>query len=175
MEESTKDTLNWNVHATVEKYDRATLQKHGLLNASIEEIRAVLQPDEVVEADGNSLLNEGINRMLNLLIGGGGTPFSNANAQLGVGNSTTAVSASQTDLQGGANTAWTGMDSGYPSIAGQTVTFKGTFGDSVANFAWNEWGIRNGSGANENLNRKVVSLGTKAGGVWSLTTSISIS
>lgn len=169
------DRLNWNVKAYVEKYDRDVLEQNGLLNASIEEIRAALQPTEVVHAEGNSLLNEGISRMLNLLIGAGGTPFSNANAELGVGNSTTAVAASQTDLQGGASTAWTGMDSGYPSIAGQSVTFKGTFGDTEANFAWNEWGIRNGSAANENLNRKVVSLGTKAGGVWSLTTSITVS
>lgn len=169
------DRLNWQVHATVEKYDRATLEAAGLLDAPIEEIRAALQPDDTVEAAGNALLNEGINRLLNLLIGGGGTAYSNANAQIGVGNSTAAVNASQSDLQGGANTAWASMDSGFPSIAAQTVTFKSTFADGVANFAWNEWSIRNGAGANENLNRKVVSLGTKAGGVWSLTVSITVS
>lgn len=170
-----QDKLNWGVHATVEKYDRATLIEAGLLEAPIEEIRAKLAPSELVEAEGNSLLNEGIGRMLQLLIGGGGVPYSNANAQIGVGNSSAAVAASQTDLQGGANTAWTAMDSGYPSIAAQTVTFKGTFADAAANFAWNEWGIRNGGTANENLNRKVVSLGTKSGGVWSLTVSITVS
>lgn len=169
------DKINWQVHATVEKYDRDVLAANGLLDADIETVRAALEPTEVVEAEGNALLNEGITRLLNLLIGGGGTTFSNANAQVGVGDSSTAVVASQTDLQGGANTAWVPMDGGFPSIAGQTVTFKGTFDDTTANFAWNEWSIRNGAAANENLNRKVVSLGTKAGGIWSLTVSITIS
>ena len=37
-------------------------------------------PYEVKTIEGNLLLNEGITRFLNLLIGGGGTTFANANA-----------------------------------------------------------------------------------------------
>lgn len=166
------EKLNWQVNAVVRKYDRDTLESMQLLDASIEQIEAAMEPTDTLHAAGNSLLNEGITRMLQLLIGGGGTPYSNANAELGVGDSSAVVSPTQTNLQGGANIVWGAMDTGYPTITAQTVSFKATFNDADANFAWNEWGIRNGATANENLNRKVVNLGTKAGGVWSLQVNI---
>lgn len=158
------DTLNWNVLATVEKWNDSADYEAGKA------------PDEVEEAKGNLLLNEGINRMLNLLIGGGGTNYNSTNARIGVGTSTVAAAKTQIGLQAAAaSTAFKGMDSGFPSISGQTVSFKATFGDGEGNFAWQEWTIDNGATANENLNRKVVNLGTKTSGTWSLTVSIEIS
>jgi len=120
--------------------------------------------------EGNLALNEGITRALNLLIGGGGTAFNNANSYLGVGDSATAASASQTGLQAATNKLYKAMEATYPSIASQTVTFRSVFGSSEANFAWEEFTVANGnSDASENLNRKVSSQGTKASGqVWTL-------
>lgn len=157
-----KDKLNWKAHAKIEKWD------------SEESYRRGDKPKETVEAPGNILLNEGITRLLNLLGGLGGTAFDNANAEIGVGDGTTATAATQADLQG-ASVLYAPMDTGYPSVANQTITFRATFQDADANFAWQEWSIRNGATAGENLNRKVVNLGTKTGGVWSLTATITVS
>lgn len=132
------------------------------------------KPYAVDEFDGNMLLSEGIGAMLTLLIGGAETAFSNANAQLGVGNSTVATATSQTDLQG-ASTAWKAMSATYPQVSGRTVTFVSEFGSTEANFAWAEFSVRNGAGADKNLNRRVADKGTKsAGETWTLTLTITI-
>lgn len=156
------DTLNWNVLATVEKWNDSADYEAGKA------------PDEVQQEEGNILLNEGITALLTLLTGGAATAFNAANARIGVGDSTVASAATQTALQG-ANQLYKAMDSGYPAISGQTVSFKSTFGDTEANFAWQEWSVDNGATAAINLNRKVVNLGTKTSGTWSLTVSITIS
>jgi hypothetical protein len=105
-------------------------------------------------------------------IGESVTLFNNANAYLGVGDGTTAFSASQTDLQG-TNKVRKPMNSGYPSRSGNTVTFQATFGASEANFVWNEWGVFNAATGGVMLNRKVESLGTKASGtVWQFTVQL---
>jgi hypothetical protein len=133
------------------------------------------KPYEIDEWDGNVLLNEGITAMLTLIIGGAETAYSNANAELGVGNSSTAANSTQTDLQGASN-EWNAMDASYPQVSGQIVTFRSTFGSTEANFAWEEFSVRNGSVANKNLNRKVTSKGTKASGeTWILTLTIELS
>lgn len=126
--------------------------------------------------EGNVLLNEGITALLNLLTGETETAYSNANAYLGVGESTTAAAASQTGLQGSSKT-YKAMESGYPSISGQTVTFRSVFGADDANNAWQEFTVVNASSdAGDNLNRKVDDQGTKASGQsWTLDLEITFS
>lgn len=135
------------------------------------------RPFEEKIIEGNLLLNEGITRLLNLLIGGGGTTFANANAYIGVGDSSTAASASQTGLQAATNKLYKAMEATYPQISSQTVTFRSVFGSSDANFAWEEFTVANGnSDASENLNRKVSSQGTKSSGqTWTLDLTITFS
>lgn len=165
------ETLEWASRFRLEKYDADA----ALFDGSVDEFRAAHDPFEVIEGSENLLLNEGITRLLNLLTGTTTNPYSNANARLGVGNSTTAAAASQTALQGG-STLYKAMDATYPSVSGQVVTFRSTFTGLEANFAWEEFSIDNGSGPNENLNRKVQALGTKASGAtWVLTVTITIS
>lgn len=139
-------------------------------------------PYETVVIDGNGLLNDGINFLLNRLIGGAdGTypAWNNANAHIKVGNGTAAFAATQTDLQGG-STAEKPMDATYPQVSAQTATWRSTFGSSDANFTWEEVGVKNGSGAISStvklLNRKVQSFGTKvSGATWTMTLQITIS
>jgi hypothetical protein len=128
------------------------------------------------EIAGNVLLNEGIALLLDLLIGAGGTAYNNANARIGVGESSTAEAASQTGLQGSTLTYRT-METSYPSRSGQTVTWRAVFGSSEANNAWNEFTVVNaGSDTGTNLNRKVSAQGTKASGqVWTVDISLTIS
>lgn len=132
------------------------------------------RPYEISEFDGNLLLNEGITALQNLLTGGTETAFNNANSYLGVGDSDTAASASQTGLQASTNKAYKGMESGYPQITSQTTTWRAVFGSSEANFAWKEFTVANGnSDSADNLNRKVSDQGTKASGqTWTLDLSI---
>lgn len=118
----------------------------------------------------NLLLNEGITALQNLLVGNAETSFGNANACLGVGDSSAAESASQTGLQAAANKLYKAMQATYPQIAGQVTTWRAVFGSAEANFDWNEFTVANGnSDSADNLNRKVSAQGTKASGqTWTL-------
>ena len=128
--------------------------------------------------EGNLLLNEGITEFLNLLTGGTAAVFSNANARLGVGDSTAAAAATQTALQAATNKLYTAMEAGYPTVTNQSVNFRSVFGSSEANFAWEEFSVMNGAdeATAKNLNRKVSAQGTKASGqTWQLDLSITFS
>ena len=101
--------------------------------------------------------------------------FNTANADIGVGDSTTAFAATQTDLQAATNKLRKSMDAGYPTQSGNVLTFRATFGTAEANWAWNEWGIFNASSGGVMLNRKVESLGTKTNAQsWQITTTITL-
>ena len=132
MSTETTDSKTWDVMATVEKWHKAADRKAGL------------PPDEVVERKDNLLLNDGIEALLQLLTATGGTAFSSGNAYIGVGDSTTAATASQTGLQASSNKDYQGMESGYPLVTGQTVTFRSIWASAEGNFDWNEWTVANG-------------------------------
>lgn len=132
---------------------------------------------ETLNFDGNLLLNEGINAIWHLVIGDGVvTPYNNLNSQIGVGDSSVAEVATQTDLQASTNKLYVPMNTGYPSISAQTVNFAGTFGSTQANFQWNEISVENSVAAALNLNRKVQNMGTKVSpAIWAVTLSVTIS
>jgi len=95
------------------------------------------------------------------------TPFNNANAHIGVGDSSTAFNVNQTDLQAAVNKVRVGMDPGFPTLNANAMAFQSTFGTAVANFTWAEWATFNASSAGVMLNRKVESNGTKQSGqIW---------
>lgn len=147
------------------------------------------EPFEVHEEEGNLLMYGGASCLWECLIGNGTgtaaqtlTYFNNANAYLGVGDSTTAEAATQTDLQAATNKLRKAMDATYPShtdgtsSGSATITFHSTFATTDANFAWQEWGIFNASSAGRMLNRKVSSLGTKTSAAsWVFTVTLTLS
>lgn len=94
------------------------------------------------------------------LIGAAYTSFNNANARLGVGDSTTAWAVGQTDLIG-TNKFRKAMDATFPTNSAGTLTFKATFATTEANFAWSEFGTFNAGSGGTMLQRKVQALGTK--------------
>jgi hypothetical protein len=121
-----------------------------------------------------ALTTAGINEISQAIIGAG-TPFSNANARIGVGDGSTAFAASQTDLQG-TNKTRKGMNGGFPTVEPPVVTFQATFGPSEANFAWNEWAIFNAATGGVMLNRVVESNGTKQSNqTWTLEIAVTFS
>lgn len=151
---------NWKPKWNIEKYDKD------------------MKLYETEEIDGNLMLNEGVSELLKLLIGDGtATNFGGTNAYIGVGDGTTAASATQTGLVGTSKT-YSPMDATYPQINGQTVTFRATFGPSAGNHNWREFTVANGnSDAAKNLNRKVESaLRTKVSpDTWIVQLTITIS
>lgn len=134
-----------------------------------------LSPYEICKFEGNELLNEGIGELL-LFVSGTGSPtaWSNAAAYLGVGDSSTAHAASQTGLQASTNKLYKAMETSYPTVASQMITWRSVFGSTDANFAWAEFSVSNtNSDTGKNLNRKVSAQGTKtAGQTWTLDLAI---
>lgn len=144
-------------------------------------------PYDVVEGEGNMLVIGGVSALWNRLItadasiAGAVDPF-DANAAIGVGDSTTAEAATQTALQASPNVHYEVLDAAPTHtdstslVAAQTVTFIATFETGDANFAWNEWGVFNAVTPGRMLNRKVVALGTKTNAdSWVFTVTITIS
>lgn len=167
------DKANWHARWVVEKFHEDITpfrewQREG-------DFYRAHKPYERIEREGNILVNAGIQLLEDLLIGAGGTVFSNANARVGVGDSSTAAAASQTDLQAASNKFRRVMEATFPSRASQTLSFKSSFATGEANFAWAEWAVFNAGTAGTMLNRKVEALGTKTSGTWTLEVGITIS
>ncbi len=108
-----------------------------------------------------ALTNGGRDYFANAIVGAANTAFNNANSYIGVGDSTTAFAATQTDLVATTNRLRKAQDATYPTQASNVLTFRSTFGTADANFAWQEWGVFNATTGGTMLNRKVESLGTK--------------
>jgi hypothetical protein len=176
-------SAEWRVSYRIDKY------AGNVTAEQIDAAQATLL--ETIEREGNLLMYGGVSCLWQALLGNGTTTagqsltyFNNACAAIGVGDSTTAAAATQTDLQAATNKIRVGMDATYPShtdattSGATTITFRATFGTIAANFAWNEWGVFNSSTAatGRMLNRKVESLGTKPNTqTWQFSVSISIS
>jgi hypothetical protein len=170
-------------HLRLEKFHAAEIESAGLVTADLETLRrAGIRPYDVVQAQDNVMVNGGINAMLTLLIGGGGTSYATANARLGVGDGAGSVptaAATDTDLTavtGATHRQWVSATSS--AAATQVLTIVSSFSSGVANFAWNEWaidnGVTSGTGAAVGmLNHKGVALGTKtSAGVFVLTATV---
>lgn len=120
-----------------------------------------------------SLTDTGATAIASALLGDGVVDlFDNTNAAIGVGDSTEAFNANQTELHAETspgNAIRKEMNSGYPnrdpeSNGSDNVTrYQSVFGTSEANFVWNEWGIFNNVTASSGtmLLRVVENLGTK--------------
>lgn len=148
------------------------------------------EPDEVHLHSGNLLAYGGASCLWEALTGNctatagqALTYFNNAQAAIGVGDSTTAAAATQTDLQASSNKVRSGMVATYPTHTDATtsvaapITFQSSFGSGVANFSWQECGIFNSAsaGTGRMLNRLVQSFGVKSGGTWTLTVTVTLS
>ena len=165
-----KENANWLCRFKLSKY-RENVEAY---RDREDEFYRKFEPYEVIEREGNLLLNSGIDEIWDLVTGASSDYFNNTNAQIGVGDSSTAASASQTDLQAATNKTYKGMETSYPTSTTQKITFKSSFGSSEANYAWNEWVVKQSSSA-VCLNRKVESLGTKSAGTWTLEVDITLS
>ena len=90
-----RDNISWKAKWTINEFkdkdnEIANLLKNGL---TVEQVKQVYPEAFIKEEtiDFNVALNEGLQELINLLCGISGTPFNNANAYIGVGDSTTAA------------------------------------------------------------------------------------
>jgi hypothetical protein len=118
-----------------------------------------------------------------------GTKFSGAAGRIGVGTGTGPAQVTDTHLSGdtgsGSTTSYYQLVSSAPTIntstAPATLTFQATYGTTVANFAWEEFGIDNFSGSSVTtigtnsvfFNHGISNQGTKVSGqIWQMTVTI---
>jgi hypothetical protein len=134
--------------------------------------------DRVI-AEGNLLVNVGMDLIWDGVIGNAPTVFSNANAAIGVGDSSTAAAVAQTNLQASSNKLRKGMNASFPDQpTNPSVRFQSDFTSSEANYHWQEVATFNNStdGVGTMLHRLVADLGTKSSGAtWTITVTITLS
>lgn len=164
-----KDSIGWKSRWRIDKFIdldgriAAFLKNGGSVEEAVERFGGYLGGEEF---EGNIILNEGFELLLDIIAGLDTTSnkWDSSNAYIGVGDGTTAEDETQTGLQG-ANKTYKGMDSGYPQRSGQTLEFRATFGGTEANHDWKEFTVANGNSDDAtNLNRKVEDKGTKSSG-----------
>lgn len=118
--------LNGHVHVRVwEKQD----------DGSEKLVRDTVSKNLVVDVGKDSIL-----KYLGNITGGG---YGN---EIGVGDSTTAAAAGQTDLQASSNKQWKTISTSDRVYVRPTLYLSADFGYSDANFTWNEIAIRDNQG-----------------------------
>lgn len=142
-----------------------------------------VKPDVWTQHNVNNILQAGWVALLGSIAGTSiTTKWSASVGRIGVGDSSTAVAYTQTDLQAASNKYYQ-LISGVPTISTgsspATLVFAATFGTGVANYAWNEFITDEGTASNTGpvvavcLNRGVATMGTKASGqTWTATETI---
>jgi hypothetical protein len=153
---SHRDPMYWRARTRLDKY-------WGEWSA--QRLRRVHpRPYETLENDGNLLVTVGATILWNLLIGAGGTVFSNANAYIGVGDGNGSVptpTVGDTDLTAPTNKLRKVQDASFPTVSTNTCVFQSTYATTDANFEWREWGVFNASSAGTMLNHRGIDLGLK--------------
>ncbi len=185
------DNQYWHCHTRVDKYVGDVLALPEVAGRACDASGLIVEAFETVEKEGNLLVIGGASVQFQTLIGNGTTTagqaltyFNNANAAIGVGDSTTAAADTQTNLQAATNRLRRGMDATYPqhtdstgTAGSKSLTLRSTFATGDANFAWQEWGVFNSAtdATGRMLNRKVESLGTKTSAAsWVITITLSL-
>ena len=190
--------IKWYPYAHIDKYSPEVVEELtrilGRAPKAVDFAAHSADPYATLDVEGNVLCVGGLGMITSALTGGSYDPLtatSSGRAFVGVGNSSTAASASQTALVGG-TAYYNTFDSGgitrvTTTVTNDSIQAVSTFGASVANFAWNEWGwfttttgtITPGTGVNVSSgtetmwNRRVASMGTKVDGAsWVFTTKV---
>lgn len=176
-------TTRWQVQRWDADQTRWVKRRSGLaVPAGDDFLRMRVTPYSVTETTGNLVTNAGYSRIGNLFTNQGATQaFDATHCRIGAGNGSTAVAYTDTDLSAaaGSTNRWFQLVSAVFTIGGtRTWTVAATFGTADGNFAWNEFGIDQGTASGNTvtailLNHALSSQGTKASGqTWTATATI---
>ncbi len=176
-------TTTWNVQRWDADQTRWVKRRSGLTApVDADFLRLKVRPYSVTETTGNLITNAGYSRIGNLFTAQGATQaFDAAHCRIGAGNGVTAAAYTDTDLAAAAGSAnrWFQLVSAVFTIgATRTWTVAATFGTADGNFAWQEFGIDQGTASGNTvtailLNRALSAQGTKASGqTWTATATI---
>lgn len=117
----------------------------------------------------------GVGAFLKSLTGDTSELFTAETTHIGVGDSLDVFSPDQTDLLGDERLR-IGMDTGYPVVSGNTITFRATAEEGQGNFDWNEIGIFNAAEEGVMLCRDVNPQGAKTSAqAWQVTIELVVS
>lgn len=176
LAQAARGTTHW----LVERWDADAVawvrRKTGLVEPDAAVFRRLkVASYRTTEVVGNVITNGGWTRIMSLLTGGGGQVLDDTHTRIGVGDGDTSEDYANTNLAGG--NKWWEPVTGVGTLGTRTLTFQASFGSSVANFDWDEFGIDVTSGTASAGNtvgallfnrRAGIAQGTKANGqVWS--------
>jgi hypothetical protein len=193
-----RDHLQWVAQAKIEKFDADDIKAYarrgkfatvvsddnGFYVPRDEIVAAGIKPYEVVENVGNLLCTAGVTRIWNLFTNQGATQaFDATHTRVGTGNTANAAgseAAGDTDLAGASK--YFQLVGGAGTVTTNSLAYTATFPTGQGNYAWNEWGIDNGTASSATvtaplLNHKIVSggLGTKTSSAsWAFTVTLSL-
>lgn len=160
------ERVRWHAHIEIEK-------RPGDWTAEQIARGEAPEPEEVWGAEGNLLLTAGAKHVWQSLRGDSLTAFDNTNSYVGVGDSSTTPTLTDTDLNAATNKLRKGMDTGFPKVGtadglatDNLIRFESSFGPTEANFAWLEMGVFNHATAGVMLMHRLITPGTKTGGTW---------
>lgn len=186
------DGINWHCTWGVRKFDEDAVAwltgRLGRTPLGADFLAAGIDPYEHNVIENNLLVNTGLTRINNLIIGTASTQALTAAAtRIGVGDNSAASSAAVTDVALGAasNKYFQTLDS-TPTVSTGQVTYVATFTSANGNFLWSEFCVdvntavgsaSSGTTANTLINRKTgIAQGTKsAGQSWTASATITLS
>lgn len=186
--DSCRATTLWTVERWGE-YDTEFLTRNLGRSPLAEDFRKYgLDPYSTSHVVGNLITNAGWTRLMSLLTNQGATQALDAtHTRIGVGNSNTAETYTDSDLGAAAGSAnrWFQPVSGVATLGTRTFSFTATFGSADGNFAWNEFclDVTSGVAAAGNtvgallFNHKAgIAQGNKAlGQTWTSTATVTFS
>ena len=128
-----------------------------------------------VSEANNIFLTVGTNELWKLATGQSANTFTNAQATIGIGDSTTVAAIAQTDLQATTNKTYKAMSASFPSVpSAGAIQFQAVFGGADANYVWSEFVVRHAASL-ICFDRGVSAMGTKAAGTsWTATVTLSL-
>jgi hypothetical protein len=150
------------------------LGHHGVWAPRDTLIAAGIEPYDVIDAGENLWTTVGWTRLFNLLTNQGSTQaFDATHTRVGVGDGTTAAAVGDTDLSAvaGSTHRYFNLVDAASTVSGATNKWTSTFATGNGNFAWNEWGVDQGTAGGTTVTAPFFNRAVPSGGIGTKTSA----